>query len=136
MQSIRFAIVKNDPRLDPNAGVAASALSKADWKTLFDSGLRAAPDPISTGEDIVLWFSTEVASRVLLPGYRDGTFLPTDVAAKTYTAKPSGTIFLHGMFFAHNPEQTGITVGSTGPQYTPNSEADIRKARSWFRSAN
>src|SRR6185312_15539282 len=61
MQSIRFAVVKNDPKLDPNTGVAASALSKADWKALFDPGLRTLPAPIASGDDIVLWFSTEIA---------------------------------------------------------------------------
>jgi hypothetical protein len=136
MQSIRVAIVKNDPRLDPNTGVALGTLSKPDWKTLFDPGLRATPDEISAGADIVLWLSAEVAGRVTLPGYRDGSFLPTDVAAKTYIAAATGTIFLHGLFFAHNPEQTGIAVGQTGPQYTPNDEAAVRKARSWFRSSN
>jgi hypothetical protein len=140
MQSIRVAIVKNDAKLDPNAGAALAALSKADWKTLFAPGLRATPDDISAGADLVLWLSAEVASRVTLPAYRTGeSFLPTDVAARVVEAKTSGTIFLHGMFFAHNPEQSGgVTgiVGTTGPQYTPTSEADIRKARAWFRSAN
>lgn len=136
MQTIRVAVVKNDTKLDPNTGVALSALSRTDWKTLFDGGLRVAPDDISAGADIVLWFSAEVAGRVTVPGYRAGTFLPNDVAAKTYEAAAAGTIFLHGLFFAHNPEQTALKVGSTAPQYTPNSEAVIRKARSWFRSAN
>jgi hypothetical protein len=140
MQTIRIAVVKNDPKLDPNAGAALTALSTADWKALFNPGLRATPDDISAGADIVLWLSAEVAGRVLVPGYRDGSFLPTDVPAQTYEAKTSGTVFLHGMFFAHNPEQSGgITgaVGTTGPQYTPNSEADIRKPPpAWFRSAN
>ncbi len=139
MQTIRVAIVKNDAKLDPNAGVTLTALSTADWKTLFNPGLRTTPDDISAGTDIVLWLSAEVAGRVTIPSYRDGSFLPTDVAAQTIEAKPSGTIFLHGMFFAHNPELTGgVTgvVGTTGPQYTPVSEADIRSTHVWFRSAN
>ena len=139
MQSIRLAIVKNDAKLDPTAGVPLNSLSTADWKALFNPGLRATPDDISAGADIVLWYSAEVAGRVLVPGYRDGSFLPTDVPPQVYQAKTSGTIFLHGIFFAHNPELSGgafSVVGTTGPQYTPNSEADIRKTPSWFRSAN
>jgi len=136
MQTIRFAIVRNEPRLDPNTGVAAADLSKADWKTMFDPGLRATPDDISAGADIVLWFSTEIAGRVQIPGYRGDSFLPTDVPGQMYESRTSGTVFLHGMFFAHNPEQKGLTVGTTAPQYTPDSEADIRSANAWFRSAD
>lgn len=137
MQTIRFAIVKNDPRLDPTRGVPNASLSRDDWKTLFDPGLRAAPDDIMNGADIVLWFSVEVPREVTVPGY--STFTGTShvsVPTTTYTARSPGTILISGIFFAHDAEQTGFFVGSTSPAHRPRDEVAIRSGRQWFRPAS
>jgi hypothetical protein len=131
------AIVKNEARLDPTRGAAASSLSLADWKTLFDPGLRAAPDAISSGADIVLWYSVEVPQQITVPGY--STFTPpthTSVPPTTFSARSPGTILISGIFFAHDAELTGLTVGSTGPAYRPRDEPTIRSGRQWFRPAS
>jgi len=137
MQTIRLAVVKNEARLDPTRGASASSLSRADWKTLFDPGLRATPDAISSGADIVLWFSVEVPREVTVPGF--STFTPpsyTTMPTTTYTARSPGTILISGIFFAHDAEQTGFLVGSTSPAYRPRDEATIRSGRQWFRPAS
>ncbi|MGE5655438.1 MAG: hypothetical protein ACM37W_02260 [Actinomycetota bacterium] len=138
IQSIRVAVVKNDPSLDPQAGIAASALSKEDWKMLFNPSLRATPLDISAGADIVLWYSTEVHRTVTVPTSSVNALPPGFVTPlpPTYTTAPSGTVFIHGLFFAHDAEKTGMKVGSTNPAYWPTDEATIRNTPQWFRSAN
>lgn len=137
MQTIRIAVVKNDPRLDP-ARTPATNLSRADWKTLFDPGLRAAPADISAGDDIVLWYSVEVPREVTVPGF--STFTPpnyTTTPTTAYQARSPGTVFLSGIFFAHDAEVTGTFVGSTAPAHRPRSESTIRTPPlQWFRPAN
>ncbi len=62
IQTLRFAIVKNEAGLDPIKGAAPTALSKDNWASLFDPGLGWSPADINhsgNGEDIVLWFSTD-----------------------------------------------------------------------------
>jgi hypothetical protein len=129
IQSLRVAVVKNEPRLDPTRGAALSSLSTANWQALFDRGVRP-PDPIAAGEDIVLWFSAEVhrSVEILVPG---GT-----APARTYLSEGAGTIFIHGLFFSHDAERTGLTIGSTARAYRPTGEAALRSSRQWSRSAN
>jgi hypothetical protein len=137
MQSLRIAVTKNDPKLDPTRGVALTNLSKADWKTLFNPGLRSVPDDISAGDDIVLWYSSEVHREITtLTSSVQGT-APTFAAPSppTFRAASSGTVFIHGIFFAHDAEKTGFKVGSTDPAYRPTDEATIRSSKSWLRAA-
>lgn len=125
MQTLRLAVVKNDPKLDPAKGVPAASLSLADWKTLFHPGLRAVPDDISAGDDIVLWYSVEVPSELIGSGS----------ATVKFTAKTPASIFVSGIFFAHDPEITGMAVGTTDPLHFPTDEATIRKSKKWYRLA-
>lgn len=129
IQTLHVAVAKNDPKLDPNRGVAPGAMSKAIWETLFDPGLRSTPQDISAGEDIVLWYAAEVHSEATLLSGSGGS-------PPTYKSKPKGTVFIHGIFFAHDAEKPGGTVGSTDPAYRPMDETAIRSGKSWFRSAN
>jgi hypothetical protein len=123
IQTIRVAVVENDPTLDPNQpGVALANLSKPEWKTLF-TGMRATPREISAGADIVCWYSAEVHRELRTSSSR-------------YVNKPEGTVFVHGMFFAHEPEITGFGIGDTGAQNWPRSASAIRSAGQWFRDAS
>lgn len=136
IQSIRVAVAKNRPKLDPNAGAAASALSADDWKTVWDPGV-GKPADIYDGADIVLWFSVEVHREVTVPGY--AVFEPPayrTVPTTSYTTVPRGVVFNHGLFFAHAPEVTGLKVGSTDPLHWPRSVAAVRGAATWFRPAS
>jgi hypothetical protein len=141
-QSIRFAVTKNDPRLDPNR-VALNQLSKEDWKTLFNPGLRANPTDISQGENIVLWFSIEVHREVevhrLVEGAPTSSGARFSLDSRLFRAKPAGTVFIHGMFFPHDADPSGffntLAVGSSGPDHRPTDEATIRANREWFRPA-
>jgi hypothetical protein len=138
IQSLRLAVVKNDPRLDPNRGVALSALSKDDWKSLFNPGLGPTPSSISTGDDLVLWYSAEVHHDVTIPTSSTNALPPSFSVppSPTYISAASGTVFIHGLFFAHDAEKTGLTVGSTDPAYRPTDEASIRSSKQWFRAAS
>lgn len=136
IQSIRVAVTLNDPTLDPNQGVALSSLSRPDWKTLF-TGLRATPRDIYAPSDIVLWYSTEVHRSVDVPSAT--SFTPpnyTTLPGGTYTAGTEGVVFLHGLFFAHSAEQTGIRIGTRDPQHWPRSASSIRSAAQWYRPAS
>jgi hypothetical protein len=127
MQTLRIAVVKNDPKLDPNRGVAPAALSKADWKSLFDPDLRTDPADIYPGQDIVLWHSTDVHREVIL--------LTGGAGTQPYLSQPKGTVFIHGMFFPHDAEKSGLTVGTTTPEHRPRTETHPSK-KSWFRPSN
>jgi hypothetical protein len=134
IQTIRVAVTKNDPSLDPSrSGVTLDSLSREDWPTLFSS-LRATPASIESGEDLVLWYSTEVHRSTDFPGQYTFAIFPQRVAAATtlYT-RPAGTVFIHGIFFAHNAELSGFGVGTRDPQYYARSAATIRSSPAWAR---
>jgi hypothetical protein len=137
IQSIRVAVTENDAALDPTKpGATFSGLSKVDWKTLF-TGLRATPRDIAAGADIVCWYSAEVHRELTVPSWSE--FTPPNTTTHppvTHTNKLEGTVFLHGLFFAHEPEITGFGIGDTGAQYWPSSASSIRSAEKWFRDAN
>jgi hypothetical protein len=126
MQTIRVAIVKNDPKLDPNASAPPSSLSKSDWQTLFNPGLRATPEDVSAGEDIVMWYSVQVPSELSLA-------TPGAATASKFKAVTPASVFVSGIFFAHDSEKTGFTVGTTDPQHFPTDESSIRKSKKWYR---
>lgn len=124
VQSIDVAVAKDDPSRDPEGyGVIRESLSKEDWKTLFTS--RAAAD-ISAGANIVCWYSVEVQFP------RSSSQLPQ----LSVPQQLEGTVFVHGIFFAHNAEQTGLTIGDTRPQHWPRNEGSIRSSGQWVRDAS
>lgn len=127
-QNLRVAITKNRKTLDPDQGAAASAMSKADWKTAFDAG--GLPEKIYDGEDIVLWYSIEVLHSMTWHVNSNPAFPPS-----TWTPQPGGVVFIHGIFFAHDAEQTGTTVGTTAPIHVPKSRTTIEAEHAWFRPA-
>lgn len=133
IQSVQFAIVKYKRETDPNFVADMSKLSSSNFYTLFNSH---TPADISAGDNIVLWYSVTV--------YAETTFLaevkaPTGVTTTNLTLKsPSmnGTIFIHGMFFAHNKESKLTGKKGVGPikqEYYSDSKETILKARKWER---
>jgi hypothetical protein len=117
LQTLLVAITKYRKNQDPEHA-ALQDLTKAQWDTLFhDSSNYPPPETIHDGANIVLWYSTEVS--------RTGFVMP-----------PAGTVFLHGIFFAHDAEKTGSTVGSRDSLYRPRSLFDLYNKKQWLRPAN
>jgi hypothetical protein len=127
-QNLRIAVTRNRKNLDPDQGATASAMSKKDWKTAFNSS--GAPDKIYDGADLVMWYSIEVLHA--MDWLVNNAF---SFSRSTWTPKPGGTLFIHGIFFAHDAEQTGITVGTTAPIHVPKDRATIEAEQAWFRPA-
>lgn len=120
LQTLFVAITKFRRSQDPNHASPAD-LSKEQWDTLFHNKSNSPPpEKIQDGGDLVLWYSTEVQ--------RDSVKMPTE-----------GTVFIHGLFFAHeaepNPSWPSITstIGSRDAMYWDRDVADIKE---WFRPAN
>jgi hypothetical protein len=119
-QTIRVAVTKNDRRFDPTHARLVD-LTKMNWEWLFDINNSPAPQRISSGDDIVLWYSAQVHGQIGPP--RQGL----------KTSLDSGTVFLHGIFFAHDPEIETVAVGSTSAEYFERSESEIVSERKWLR---
>jgi hypothetical protein len=132
IQTIRVAVAKNDPAWDPTQRrVRLDSLSRDDWEALFAS---RPPDDILAGDDLVLWYSTEVHARTTFPEVWSRAIFPTLIrGALTLRTASEGTVFLHGIFFAHNPEMGGFGVGETGPSHWPEDVGTIRAGRRWRR---
>ena len=125
VQNIRLAVVKNHARLDPDRGAAAADMSTDEWARAFEQG---APEDIGDGADLVLWFSVEVVHVLDAPG--DGSSPYGD-----YKPEAGGSVFIHGVFFAHDAEQRGLLVGTTAPIHIPLPRHTIQTRREWFRPA-
>jgi len=132
IQTIRFAVTRNHAALNPrSSGVTLESLSREDWQSLF-TGL-GRPGDIEAGEDIVLWYSTEVHRETTFPTEEeDGKFVRP---AKTFRSANAGSVFLHGIFFAHGPERKGSKRGSDSAQHRPRDAAKIRAEAKWLRNA-
>lgn len=144
LQTIRVAVAKNEKTLDPMEVDDPKDLCPLDWQTLFTK-LRTSPDDIENGEDIVFFYSTEIHSHLVLiqPVYAPNampTLVPNQQIGQTqivcdWTSR-AGTVFLHGIFFAHDAESSKFfKVGTTSAEHFPTSASSIRKARQWFRPA-
>ena len=147
IQTLRIAVTKEDGRLDPNArGARPEDLVQENWSRLFTT-LRAQPLDIHDGADLVLWYSAEVhraaslpPSRVTSGGGYGPTGLPTSymLPGQTLVSTMSGSVFLHGIFFAHDPEPDGmpwfgVGTGSRDEQYSPRSLEELRRSPQWER---
>ncbi|MEI7997137.1 MAG: hypothetical protein WCH01_19775, partial [Methylococcaceae bacterium] len=125
LQTLLIAITKFRRSQDPEHASLAD-LSKEQWDALFHNKSNyPQPEKIQDGGDLVLWYSSEVHPN--LP-YQMPLPLP-----------PAGTVFIHGVFFAHDrepdPSWPSIlsAIGSRDPLYWPRDESDIKE---WFRPAN
>jgi len=124
VQTIRVAITagSRDPNLEATQEAELLAMTEANWEDAFDKG--KPPKTIKDGDDICLWYSAEVHREAIVN--KD----------KRLTSKTGGSVFIHGVFFAHDAEQTGVFVGSRKELYWDRTQADIIKNNVWFRSAN
>jgi hypothetical protein len=98
-QSIRFAVTQNF-----NQNLDSEILSTQKFEDLFISK-RAVPDPVDKGADLVLWYSVEV--------FRD-----TNLLQQPW----EGALFIHGLYFAHDPEPrtlTAIAANLSGEFFRP-----------------
>jgi hypothetical protein len=132
IQTIRVAVTRADP-LNPNTpGVRLEQLSKEDWASLF----TRLPALIEDGDDIVLWYSAEVHRETKFPAEYYSTLLGKSFRpAATFRSASGGTVFLHGLFFAHQAENSQFGTGTTKPEHRPTSADAIRSAPRWYRTA-
>lgn len=114
-QTIRFAITREAPQ-GTAAGAAnpwypvGEAPSRSTFEELFTKK-QPDPSPVAQGERLVLWYSIQVDRRAAEWALR-------------------GTVFLHGLFFAHEPEpRLSLLTGTTGPILKPK-----REKWSWARN--
>lgn len=142
IQSIRFAIVKYDEKENNTT-----------TKNFNDKFSDKVNNPtthlkrINDGENLVLWYSVEIHKKMMLPaqeGYNlpssPTTMAPTPsvdpVPAKSMTASLNGSVFIHGLFFAHEEESTEGDIGSTTEEYIPSfsrTKDTILKERKFLR---
>jgi hypothetical protein len=134
IQSMEFAVIVDDRALQPWLGVELSKLSTWEFRQLFASLRGSRPADISGGTDLVLWMAITV--------HRERTVavvVPLKGSTRTvqvpHFTKPVGRLFIHGVFFAHEAEVTGLTTGTTDPQHFPTGEKAIRSAKQWYRTA-
>jgi len=138
IQSVRFAVTLNDPKLDPDQVAKLDDLTNTDWKQTFQ-GLRASPSDIANPSDLVLWYSVEVHRSVTVPSLEQTSYaagagpVTRSFPGGTFTCGTEGTIFIHGIFFAHEPEQTSSKIGARSPFYMPRRASLI--PRNWERTA-
>lgn len=130
-QTLRVAVTRHDPALDPTAQPLAS-LSTANFNDLFTN--RGAPARVYAGADQVLWYSFEVPRQVTTPVSNAGTMF--QYGGVTYANATGGSVFLHGLFFAHDPERTGRFIGDTAELHRPKTLAQLDAAPTWFRPAD
>jgi hypothetical protein len=124
IQTIFAAAVKYDSKLDPSlAGVELQNLSRSTFNDLFVA--RPQVD-IYKGDDLVLWFSIKV--------HRESQPFPG--TAPSVQDVRQGTVFLHGLFFAHEAESSSKSTGYTGPLHWPKDPDAIRKDKIWVRPAS
>jgi hypothetical protein len=127
IQTLLVAVTKHDSTLDPDR-VALSNLSTQNFNDLFTG--RGQPQDIYAGADCVLWYSTEVPYAVNYDIYYAGTSGPTRVPVFSGTR---GAVFLHGTFFAHDPERTGKFIGDTAELYRARTLQQIQATPTWYR---
>lgn len=82
---------------------------------------RNVPSDIQRGGDLALYYSAEVPAV-------DRSYIP---ACNAWSIL-EGEVFVHGMFFAHEPEKSTIYAGPREPMYERPSEPHL--PRSWVRN--
>lgn len=119
IQTVQFAIAKYSKSKDPEL-VDLTLLSKEKFSDLFNSPNSPTPQNINLpnpagfeGNNIVLWYSIEAQ---IPEGFKEGT------------------VFIHGIFFAHENEPLYHPfTGSMTEEYKPNSKAQVLQNKQWDR---
>lgn len=127
-QTIFLAVTKYDKNMDPDQVTDPSTLSTETFQDLFTN--RGTPKDVYGGADCVLWYSTEIPRKIIMQIYYPMSFGPTAVPVLAATG---GTVFLHGTFFAHDPERTGAFIGDTAELYKTRDLATIQTQQQWYR---
>lgn len=140
IQSVRFAIIKYNKQEDNN-------ITTKEFRDKFSAKINNPATnlkQINDGESLVLWYSVELHRELILPEYtvEDISLYPGNTRVKipkeTLTANLNGTVFIHGLFFAHEEENTEGDVGSRTEEYIPSrsrSKNIILKERKFIRDA-
>jgi hypothetical protein len=146
IQSIRFVVVKYNEQ-DNNT-------TTKNFNDKFSDKINSPTtslNKINDGENVELWYSVELHKELILPAYKNSYTLPsspttmapgktitTDLPKKILSANLNGTVFIHGLFFAHEEEpKTGwlSKIGSTTEEYFPKRKEQIEKERKFKRDA-
>jgi hypothetical protein len=139
IQSIRFAIVKYNKIEDEST-------TTKDFGEKFKNKIEQPTTNlkrIDNGEDLLLWYSIELHREVILPEYYDEDIalapgnMRVKIQEETFITSLTGTVFIHGLFFAHEqePKDPPITVGSTDEEYFPKKKTKIIKEMKFNRDA-
>lgn len=138
IQDVRFAVVKNIESRQPNeTNSNLRELSVENFYELFQVSNNPLPDIIENGEDLVMWYSIESKKSTFIEKTSKDSNGKTILSRKRIPAQISGTYFIQGIFFAHEPEPVysikNPMVGSAEPLYEPDSKEKILKERKWYR---
>lgn len=137
IQSVRFAIVKYNKQEDNN-------ITTKEFRDKFSNKINIPSTnlkQINDGDSLVLWYSVELSRELTLPEYTDEDIsrMPGNtrvkIPEKKLTASLSGTIFIHGLFFAHEEEEKNMLTGSIKEEYFPKGKSTILKERKFIRDA-
>jgi hypothetical protein len=115
-QKLKFAVVLNEGLPDD-----VHAHSSEVFEDFFKTHRGKVPEDIQKGGDLVLYYSVEVPAvdRSSTPEYNNWDIL-------------QGEVFVHGMFFAHEPEKSSLYAGAMGPMYKRPAESKVPKK--WVRN--
>lgn len=146
IQTIRFAVVKHNEK-DENTTTKDFIDKFSDKVNYPNTYLKK----INDGDKLELWYSVELNKELILPAYKNSYTMPsspttlapgktitTDLPEKKLTSNINGTVFIHGLFFAHEEEpKTGwlSKIGSSTQEYFPKVKSTIAKERKFIRHA-
>jgi hypothetical protein len=151
-QTIEFAVVYyKDEREPTNDEIALEKLCMEKFSDLFTKEpCIAIPkgEKNRTGGDLILWFSIKVYQQTRGSNeYGQNDLSHNGLSQKQAVSSLNGSVFIHGIFFAHDPDpwitlvEPGVRVdlnpdprlGSTKPLHFPNSKPAILDDREWER---
>jgi hypothetical protein len=136
-QTIKFAVVEYSESKDPSKKTIDDNFSTENFEDLF---IKSEPENIADGSNLVLWYSVKVEDEYLHDSYDYEGDLWNTRSSRNYSSQLSGTIFIHGVFFAHEPEppedkrNPTNTVGARKELYTPKTKEKILNERNWRRN--
>ncbi len=109
IQSLDFAILKNR-----NKGNLSTIVTQQDFLKQFTNGNTKLPEKIFNGDDIVLYYSPTIHKKKEFTGL----FLSDSNKEVSIFSRLNGTIFIQGIFFAHEFEVINFFTGTRAiPEY-------------------